>query len=42
MALIEAAGWVVIRVSVDLLRRQGVIIERVAAALAARGRVLTP
>ena len=42
MALLEAAGWVVIRVSVDLLRRQGVIIERVAAALAARGRVLTP
>ncbi len=42
MALLEAAGWVVIRVSVDLLRREGVIIERVAAALAVRGRVLTP
>ena len=41
MALLEAAGWVVIRVSADLLRRQGVIIERVAAALAARGWVLT-
>ncbi|MCH9710787.1 MAG: DUF559 domain-containing protein [Actinomycetia bacterium] len=41
MALLEAAGWVVIRVSVDLLRRQGVIIERVTAALAARGCALT-
>ncbi|GJF11708.1 hypothetical protein NGTWS0302_00190 [Mycolicibacterium cyprinidarum] len=41
MAMLEAAGWVVIRVSADLLRRQGVIIERVAVALAGRGWVLT-
>lgn len=42
MALLEEAGWVVIRVSAALLRRPSVIIERVAAALAARGWVLTP
>jgi hypothetical protein len=38
IALLEAAGWIVIRVSAEMLsRRPGVIVERVRAALAARG-----
>ncbi|MCH9732881.1 MAG: DUF559 domain-containing protein, partial [Actinomycetia bacterium] len=40
MALLEAAGWLVIRVSAAMLSRRGVIIDRVAAALAMRGWVL--
>jgi hypothetical protein len=39
MALLEAAGWVVIRVSAGMLSREVVIIDRVAAALAAHGWV---
>jgi very-short-patch-repair endonuclease len=37
MALVEAAGWVVIRVSANMLSRPQVICDRVATALLARG-----
>ena len=37
IALLEAAGWFVIRVSADMLRRPGGILERVRAALRGRG-----
>jgi hypothetical protein len=37
IALLEAAGWVVIRVSAEMLSRPRVIIERVRAALRVRG-----
>lgn len=35
--LLEAAGWIVIRVSAGMLSRRGVIVDRVTAALNARG-----
>ena len=37
IALLEAAGWVAIRVSADLLKRPHVIVERVRARLRAAG-----
>ncbi len=37
MVLLEAAGWIVIRVSAGMLSRRQVVIDRVAAALTARG-----
>ncbi|MGZ4515240.1 MAG: endonuclease domain-containing protein [Mycobacterium sp.] len=37
IALLEAAGWAVIRVSAEMLSRPGVIVERVNAKLAERG-----
>jgi hypothetical protein len=37
IALLEAAGWVVIRVSADLLKRPDAIVERVRAKLRAAG-----
>ncbi|UXA14236.1 DUF559 domain-containing protein [Mycobacterium sp. SMC-8] len=37
LALLEAAGWAVIRVSSDMLRRPEVIVERVRAKLIERG-----
>ena len=37
IALLEAAGWVVIRVSAEMLKRPQVIIDRVRAALIDRG-----
>lgn len=37
LALLEAAGWVVVRVSAGMLRHPGRVVERVAAALRARG-----
>ena len=37
IAMLEAAGWVVIRVSAEMLKRPHVIIDRVRAALADRG-----
>jgi very-short-patch-repair endonuclease len=38
IAMLEAAGWVVIRVSAEMLSRPDVIIERVLRALRAAGR----
>jgi hypothetical protein len=35
--LLEAAGWIVIRVSAEMLSRPHVIVERVKAKLAERG-----
>lgn len=37
IALLEAAGWAVIRVSATMLSRPQVIVERVTAKLAERG-----
>lgn len=37
LALLEAGGWVVIRVSAEMLRRPHVIVDRVRAALVERG-----
>jgi very-short-patch-repair endonuclease len=37
IALLEAAGWIVIRVSAEMLSRPHVIVERVKAKLAERG-----
>lgn len=37
IALLEAAGWIVIRVSAEMLSRPQVIVERVRAKLAERG-----
>ncbi|MFN8227448.1 MAG: DUF559 domain-containing protein [Mycobacterium sp.] len=37
LALLEAAGWVVIRISAAMLRRPAVIVDRVRAKLAERG-----
>jgi hypothetical protein len=37
IALLEAEGWVVIRISAEMLKRPQVIIERVGAALLSRG-----
>lgn len=37
LALLEAAGWAVIRVSSDMMRRPEVIVERVRAKLVERG-----
>ncbi len=37
LALLEAAGWIVIRVSAEMLRRPHVIVDRVRAALVERG-----
>ena len=37
IALLEAAGWVVIRVSAEMLMRPQVIVDRVRAALVDRG-----
>ena len=37
IALLEAAGWIVIRVSAEMLSRPHVIVERVKTALRARG-----
>ena len=37
IAMLEAAGWVVIRVSAEMLKRPQVIIDRVRAALTDRG-----
>lgn len=37
IALLEAAGWVVIRISAEMLSRPQVIVERVKAKLAERG-----
>lgn len=37
LALLEAAGWAVIRVSSDMLKRPAVIVERVRAKLRAAG-----
>jgi hypothetical protein len=37
IALLEAAGWIVIRVSAEMLARPHVIVERVKAKLAERG-----
>ena len=37
LALLEAAGWAVVRVSSDMLRRPEVIVERVRAKLIERG-----
>jgi very-short-patch-repair endonuclease len=37
IALLEAVGWVVIRVSAEMLARPHAVVERVAAALVSRG-----
>jgi very-short-patch-repair endonuclease len=37
IALLESAGWVVIRVSADMLRRPHVVIERIREKLRAAG-----
>jgi very-short-patch-repair endonuclease len=37
LALLEAAGWIVIRVSAEMLRRPQVIVDRVGRALISRG-----
>jgi hypothetical protein len=37
IALLEAAGWIVIRVSAEMLSRPNVIVERVKTTLRARG-----
>ena len=37
IAMLEAMGWVVVRVSAEMLSRPGVIIERVVAKLRAAG-----
>lgn len=37
IALLEAMGWIVVRVSADMLRRPHVVIDRVFAKLRARG-----
>jgi very-short-patch-repair endonuclease len=37
IALLDAAGWIVIRVSAEMLSRPNVILDRVAAALISRG-----
>ena len=37
IALLEAAGWIVIRISAQMLKRPHVIVERVQAALVERG-----
>ena len=37
LALLEAAGWIVIRVSAEMLRRPQVIVDRVGCALISRG-----
>ena len=37
IAILEALGWVVVRVSADMLRRPGVIVARVTAKLRAAG-----
>ena len=41
IALLEAAGWVVIRISAEMLSPPQVIIGRVGAALASRGCPIT-
>jgi very-short-patch-repair endonuclease len=37
LALLEAAGWIVIRVSAEMLKRPQVIVDRVGRALVSRG-----